>query len=107
MADPEDRLRETLAPEGRPDPGPFFAARIANRVLAEDHRRRRRSEASALVHILGFLLLCAAILLVTTGTRSFLGDIRTLALVPAGFGAWTFRREIVREIRGAIELLLG
>jgi len=27
--------------------------------------------------------------------------------VPAGFGVWLFRREIARELRAAIELLLG
>lgn len=107
MTDPEDRLRETLAHERRPEPGPFFAARIANRVLAEDRLRRERRRPPLVLKIFGFLVLCAAIVFVTAGHRSLAGDLRTLLLVPAGFGAWIFRREIAREIRGAIELLLG
>ena len=43
----------------------------------------------------------------TGSSRTFAGELRMLVLVPAGFGAWMFRRELAREIRGAIELLLG
>ena len=43
MIDPELRLREALAPELKPEPGPFFAARTANRVLAQKRRRKGRS----------------------------------------------------------------
>jgi hypothetical protein len=106
MIDPELRLREALAPEPKPEPGPFFAARTANRILAEKRRRKGRS-AAALFRVLGFLLLCAAIGVVTSSSRTFAGDLRTLVLVPAGFGVWMFRQELAREIRGAIELLLG
>jgi len=106
MTDPELRLREALARERKPEPGPFFAARTTSRVLAEDLRRTERS-VPAFLRVLGFLLLCAAIALVTSSSRTFGADLRTLVLVPAGFGLWMFRREIAREIRGAIELLLG
>jgi hypothetical protein len=107
MTDPVDRLREALSRQRLPDPGPFFAARVANRVLAEEHRRRERRGAAWFVGALGFILLCGAIALVTAGARTFAGGIGALVLVPAGFGFWTFRREVGREIRGAIELLLG
>jgi len=107
MIDPELRLREALAPEPKPEAGPFFAARTANRVLADGRRRRPGRSTPGLVRVLGFLLLCAAIGWLTGAPRTFAGDVRTLVLVPAGFGVWMFRREIAREIRGAIELLLG
>lgn len=108
MSDPGGRLRAALSRERRPEPGPFFAARIAHRVLADDHRRRRgRRPASPLLSAAGFLLLCAGILYLTAGVHGPAGDLRVLALVPAGFGAWSFRREIGREIRAAVELILG
>lgn len=106
MTDPEERLREALAREPRPEPGPFLAARIANRVFAESRRPERRLLSAAL-RVFGFVLLCAATVFVTGRSRGFAGDLATLALVPAGFGAWLFRREIARELRAAIELLLG
>jgi len=107
VTDTEDRLREALARERKPEPGAFFAARVANRVLAEDRLRRGRRKAPWPLRVLGFLVLCAAIVFVTGTSRGFGNELRILALVPAGFGLWTFRREIGREVRGAIELLLG
>jgi hypothetical protein len=107
MIDPELRLREALAQERRPEPGPFFAARTTSRVLAERRRHRGGRSARGLLRVFGLLLLVATIGLLTGASPTFGSDLRTLVLVPAGFGAWTFRREIAREIRGAIELLLG